>query len=708
MHGAHEVLQAIAIVLCVAAVTTVLFQRLRQPVVLGYILAGLVVGPFVPIPLVANPEVVTTLSELGVILLMFSLGLEFSLRKLFSVGLTAGLTAVIQCSIMVWLGFVVGRAFGWTTLESIFTGALIAISSTTIIAKAFDEQGIRGKLRELVVGVLIVEDLIAVLLMATLTAISTGAGLSLKDLSFTTGKLVAFLVGLVAVGLFIIPRAVRAVIKLNRPETTLVASVGICFAVALLAQAFGYSVALGAFLAGSLVAESGEEKVVEHLVQPVRDMFAAIFFVSVGMLINPELIAEHWAAILVLTGVVILGKLVSVTLGAFLTGNSTRTSVQAGMSLAQIGEFSFIIAGLGLSLKATGSFIYPVAVAVSAITTLTTPLLIKKSEPVATWVDRKLPKPLQTFVTLYGTWVEKLRAAPRRETLGAGVRRLIRLLVLDAVLLAALVIGTSLSAGSLASFVEARTGVDEDLSKLIIYGGAVVLAVPFLVGVIGMARRLGATLAEAALPARTDGKLDLAAAPRRVLLVTLQVGIVLLVGIPVVVVTQPFLKGAMGPLVVLAMVGALGVAFWRGATNLHGHVRAGAQVLVAALAAQSHSKEPGAEEHALDHVQGLLPGLGAPASVRLEETSPGAGKTLAEVNLRGLTGATVLAIQRGEESVSVPTAQEVLRPGDVLALTGTCEAVDAAKALLLGTTPVAVEAAAASAESPAPETRAHG
>ncbi|WP_338863290.1 cation:proton antiporter [Myxococcus stipitatus] len=706
MHGAHEVLQAIAIVLCVAAVTTVLFQKLRQPVVLGYILAGLVVGPYVPIPLVANPDVVTTLSELGVILLMFSLGLEFSLRKLFSVGLTAGITAVIQCSIMVWLGIVVGKAFGWTTLEGLFVGALIAVSSTTIIAKAFDEQGVRGRMRELVVGVLIVEDLIAVLMMATLTAISTGAGLNVKDLTFTTGKLVAFLVGLVAVGLFIIPRAMRAVIKLNRPETTLVTSVGICFAVALLAQSFGYSVALGAFLAGSLVAESGEEKLVEHLVQPVRDMFAAIFFVSVGMLINPALIAEHWAAILVLTLVVILGKLFGVTLGAFLTGNGTRTSVQAGLSLAQIGEFSFIIAGLGLSLKATGTFIYPVAVAVSAITTLTTPLLIKVSGPVATWVDRKLPKPLQTFVTLYGTWVEKLREAPRRETLGAGVRRQIRLLVLDAVLLVALVIGTSLSAESMARFVEARTGVDEDLSRNLILGGAVLLAVPFILGVIGIARRLGVMLAEAALPARTDGKLDLAVAPRRVLTVTLQVGIMLLVSIPVVMVTQPFLKNAAGPLIVLTLVGVMGVTFWRGATNLHGHVRAGAQVIVAALAAQSHSKEPGAQDddHALDHVQGLLPGLGAPASVRLEETSPVAGKSLAEVNLRGLTGATVLAIQRGEESVSVPTAQEVLRVGDVLALMGTCEAVEAAKALLTG----AMASAPAPVEPPPSETRAHG
>ncbi|WP_164017624.1 cation:proton antiporter [Pyxidicoccus trucidator] len=682
MHGAHEVLQAIAIVLCVAAVTTVLFQKLRQPVVLGYILAGLVVGPYVPIPLVANPEVVTTLSELGVILLMFSLGLEFSLRKLFAVGFTAGLTAVIQCTIMVWLGFVVGRAFGWTSLESIFTGAIIAISSTTIIAKAFDEQGIRGRLRELVVGVLIVEDLIAVLLMATLTAISTGTGLSLGELSLTTGRLIAFLVGLVAVGLFIIPRAVRYVVRLNRPETTLVASVGICFAVALLAQAFGYSVALGAFLGGSLVAESGEEKVVEHLVQPVKDIFAAIFFVSVGMLIDPALVVKYWAAILVLTLVVITGKILSVSLGAFLTGNGTRTSVQSGMSLAQIGEFSFIIAALGLSLKATREFIYPVAVSVSAITTLTTPLLIKLSGPTATWVDRKLPKPLQTFATLYGTWVERLREAPRRETLGAGVRRLIRLLVLDAALLVALVIGTSLAAGRVAVLIEARTGLGQELSKNLIIIAAVLLSVPFLVGVVSLARRLGTMLAEVALPRRTDGKVDLAAAPRRLLVVTLQVVTVIIIGVPVVAITQPFLRGATGLLIILALLLTLGVAFWRSATNLHGHVRAGAQVIVAALAAQSHSKEPGAEEHALDDVPKLLPGLGEPVPVRLEETSPAVGRTLAQLNLRGLTGATVLAIQRGEESVSVPTAQEVLRSGDVLALTGTHDAVEAAKGLL--------------------------
>ncbi|WNG50122.1 potassium transporter [Archangium minus] len=687
MHNAHDFLLALAMVLCVAAVTSVVFQRLRQPVVLGYIIAGLIIGPHVPIPLVADAAIVHTLSELGVILLMFSLGLEFSLRKLVQVGPTAGLTAVIQCSLMIWLGFVVGRAFGWTPLESIFTGAIIAISSTTIIAKAFDEQNIHGKLREIVVGVLIVEDLIAILLMATLTAISTGAGLSAGQLTLTVGRLALFLAGLIGIGLLVIPRTVRAIHRLQRPETLLVASVGICFAIALLAQSFGYSVALGAFLAGSLVAESGKEKDVEHLVQPVRDVFAAIFFVSVGMIIDPALIAQHWVAVLVLTVVVILGKLVGVGLGVFLTGSGTRTAIQSGMSLAQIGEFSFIIAGLGLSLNATGQFIYPIAVAVSAITTLTTPFLIRASGPVANLVDRKLPKPLQTFAALYGSWVEELRSAPPRQTAGAKIRRKIRLLLLDAALLAAIIIGTSVRLDRMAAAVESWIGLDAPVARMLVIGLASALAAPFCVGVVQVARALGTLLAETAFPA-AEGRLDRAAAPRRALVVTLQLASVLIVGAPLVAVTQPFLPGVLGAAVLLVLLVVLSVAFWRSATNLQGHVRAGSQVIVAALAAQSHQDKSEAHHGKdLKTVHAILPGLGEPTPVRLETSSPAVGRTLAELNLRGMTGATVLAIRRGEEQVVVPTANEMLRAGDVLALAGTHEAIDAARAVLDGSPP---------------------
>jgi CPA2 family monovalent cation:H+ antiporter-2 len=682
MHDAHEFLRALTVVLCVAAVTTVVFQRLRQPVILGYILAGLLIGPHVPSPLVADTSVVRTLSEIGVILLMFSLGLEFSLRKLVEVGPTAALTAVVETSLMMWLGFTVAQLFGWSVMESLFTGAVIAISSTTIVAKAFQEQRVTGKLREIVVGVLIVEDLIAILLMASLTAIATGSGLAAGPLAMTVGRLVAFLVGLVAVGLFLVPRAVRLVNRLNRPETTVVASVGLCFAMALLAQKFGYSVALGAFIAGSLVAESGEEKQIEHLVEPVRDIFAAVFFVSVGMLIDPALILQYWPAILVLTAVVMLGKIIGVSLGSFLTGSRLRTSIQSGMSLAQIGEFSFIIAGLGLTLRATGDFLYPVAIVVSAITTLTTPWLIRASGPTASWVDRKLPRPLQTFTVLYGSWVEGLRNAPRAASTTAYIRSLLRRLLLDAALFTGIIVGITSSRGKLIAFARDNTGIQESLAFPLLIGIAVLLAAPFFLGVIRVGRKLGLTLAEVVLPAGGENRVDFAAAPRRLFTVTLELVIVIMVGAPLLALTRPFLPGAQGGALILLFIAVLGVAFWRSATNLQGHVRAGAEVIVDVLARQSQGRGSEAREDNLKQVEQLLPGLGALTAVRLETSSPAVGRTLAELNLRALTGASVLAITREAGNVVAPAAGETLRAGDVLALTGTQEAIEAARTLL--------------------------
>jgi monovalent cation:H+ antiporter-2, CPA2 family len=691
---AHSFLVALTVVLGVAAVTTVVFQRFHQPVVLGYILAGFIVGPNVPVPLVADREIVQTLSELGVILLMFSLGLEFSLGKLFKLGPTAGLTALLQSSLMVWLGFICGQLFGWSTVESLFCGAIIAISSTTIIAKAFDEQKIRGPLRELVVGVLIVEDLIAILLMAILTAVASGTGLSAADMALTVGKLALFLVGLIAIGLLLVPRVTRAIVRLGRPETTLVASVGFCFGVSLLAHALGYSVALGAFIAGSLIAESGEGPTIEHLVTPVRDIFAAIFFVSVGVLIDPSLIARHWPVILVLTLVVVVGKVVGVSIGAFLTGNSVRTSVKAGMSLAQIGEFSFIIAGLGLSLNATGAFLYPIAVAVSAITTLTTPWLIRASGPVAAFVDRKMPRPIQTFLALYGSWVEQYRSgAQNPNTRGSALRRLIRLLALDVALLAALAIGTSLALSPFTRFVAQRLGIGPILARPALVLVALLLALPLITGMVRVARQLGLAISEVAMPAAPAGTLDLAATPRRALVVTLQLATLLLTGLPFLAVTQPFLGGVYGPVLFGVLLLALGLAFWRGATELQGHVRAGSQAIIEALIAQARPSNPRPAESAFDagsatqaelFLRTSLPGMGQPTPVQLDATSPSIGKSLAELNLRGVTGATVLAITRGDAGVLIPTAKEVLRAGDTLALAGTHEAIDDAKLFLAG------------------------
>jgi CPA2 family monovalent cation:H+ antiporter-2 len=679
MHGPQAFLPTLALVLCVAAVTTVLFQRIRQPVVLGYLLAGMIVGPHVPVPLVADVATVHALSELGVILLMFSLGLDFSLPKLVRVGPTAGLVAAIQCSLMIWLGYVTGQLFGWTRLESFYVGALIAISSTTIVVKAFAEHHVSGKLAEIVFGVLIVEDLIAIFLLAVLTTLSSGTSLTAAGLAATAGRLVSFLALVLGSGLLIVPRLIRAVVRLGRPETTVVASVGLCFAFALVADAAGYSVALGAFLAGALVAESGEVAVVEHVVQPVRDIFAAIFFVAVGMLIDPALIAAHWGAPLVFTAVVVVGKLAGVAVGVFLTGAGIRAAVQAGMSLAQIGEFSFIIAGLGLSTGATREFVYTLAVAVSAVTTLLTPLLIGASDRVATLVDRKLPKPLQTFVALYGTWLERLRAAPAAHGTGFRVRRLSRFLLVDAAVLAGVVASASTYGPTLIATVAPRLGLPPALGRALLLAVTAVLCVPFGIGIIRCVQSLGFTLAVAALPPEERTRVDLADAPRRVLVVTLQLAVLLVVGAPLIAITQPFLPPFQGAAVFALALVALAIAFWRSATNLQGHARAAAEIIVEAL---RHQVAPRLDEHALDPLQGMLPGLGAPVALRLEPGSYAVGKTLAALNLRGLTAATVLAIVRPTEPVLVPTGHETLQNGDVLALAGTHEAIAAARRLL--------------------------
>jgi CPA2 family monovalent cation:H+ antiporter-2 len=435
-------------------------------------------------------------------------------------------------------------------------------------------------------------------------------------------------------------------------------------------------VALGAFIAGSLVGESGEEKAIERLILPVRDLFAAIFFVSVGMMLDPSVIVEHWPAVTVLTLVVIVGKFLGVSIGAFLAGNGTVTSVRAAMSLAQIGEFSFIIAGLGISLHATGEFLYPVAIAVSAITTLTTPWLIRAAKPVASFIDRKLPPSLQTFTALYGTWVEQLRERNQgKET--SRMRRWIKLLAFDTAILVGLVIGAALFMTHFVDWVTAEIDVSLPVAFTLLALTVSVLALPFLIGIFRITRAIGAFVSRTVLPPVVPGKVDLAESPRRVLVVTMQLTMALVVGLPILALTQPFLPGWIAAMTLALLLVILGVFFWRSAANLQGHVKAGAEMIVEALVAQAR-KRAKTDQETLDQIKQLMPGIGEPIPLRLDESSAAVGKTLAQINLRGLTGASVLAILHGESGVTVPTASEVLRAGDVLALAGTRDSVAAA------------------------------
>lgn len=679
MHGERLFLADLALVLCVAAVTSVLFRRLRQPVVLGYLLAGVIVGPHTPTPLFlfADSENLEILSELGVILVMFSIGLEFSLRKLVHVFPRAGLVGLVQIGAMLWLGYVTGRALGWSSTQSFFAGAIVSVSSTMIIAKVFAERRVERKLSDLVLGVLIIEDLAAILMLAVLTAVATGEGQTASVLASTAGRLGAFLLALTVGGYLFVPRAIRAVAKLDSPETLLVASVGLCFAFALLAGASGYSVALGAFLAGSLVAESGRQKPVEHMVAPLRDLFAAVFFVSVGTLVDPLAVAENWAAVVLFTAIVVVGKVASVSLGAFLSGYDPSTALKAGMVMPQIGEFSFILAGVGVASGAIEPALYGIAVSVSVVTTFLTPWLVGLSEPLALSIEHRLPKPLRTFASLYGSWLEELRARPRRDPLRFQLLKHAGWLVLDVLCFAGVVIGTSLFLERLVALLDESAGTTHDVGRVLVLLGAGVVALPFVVGIVRLSRALGAELATAVLPREESGRPDLARAPRRAFVVALQLAIVIVVGGPLLALTQPFVPILYQAGVVLCALGALAFVFWRRAADLEAHVQAGAQVVVEVLARQGTREEP-----SLEDVQPLLPGLGEVTPVRLAPESPAVGRTLAELDLRARTGASVIAIRRTEGGLVAPTGREVLRAEDVLALAGSREAIQAARLAL--------------------------
>jgi CPA2 family monovalent cation:H+ antiporter-2 len=400
----HNFLEDLAIVLCVGAFATVVFQMLRLPLVVGYLVAGMVVGPHLGIPLYANQTRIHVISELGVALLIFSIGLEFDLRRLLRLAPTCGLVTIVQVAIMLTAGYAMGRLLGWTVIESMFAGAIISISSTTIVAKVFAERKVEARLRELCFGILLVEDLVAILLLAMLTVVARDKVLSLTVLAGVSGRLFLFLAALLMGGLITVPYVVRAVSRLNRAETMTVASVGICFLFALLAERFGYSVALGAFLAGSLVAQSGKGAEVEHAIAPVRDLFGALFFVSVGMLIDPPVLLQFWPGLIVMTLVVVVGKIVGVTSGALLIGESPRVAVEAGFALAQIGEFAFIMADVGLQAKVTRDFLYSMAVAVSATTAFLTPFLISASTPAADLLRHHTPGLVHRVIRRYVSW----------------------------------------------------------------------------------------------------------------------------------------------------------------------------------------------------------------------------------------------------------------------------------------------------------------
>lgn len=384
----------LGLILGAAAVVTLLFRYLKQPLVLGYLIAGFLVGPhFTLFPTIVETENVQVWAEIGVIILLFSLGLEFSFKKLMKVGGSASISAMSEIIIMLFLGYFTGQAFGWSKMDSIFLGAILSVSSTTIIIRAFEELGIKGqKFAGLVFGVLIVEDLATIVLLVLLSTIAVSQQFAGTEMLYSISKLGFFLTLWFIGGIFFIPSLLKKIKPLLTDEMLLIISLSLCLLMVYLASQAGFSPALGAFIMGSILAETTQGIKIEHLVTPIKDLFGAVFFVSVGMLIDPEIIVQYWLPVTVILVVTIVGKLFSSGLGALISGQTLKTSVQTGLSLAQIGEFSFIIATLGMTLNVTSPFLYPITVAVSAITTFTTPYMIKFSFPFAAKINSLLPK----------------------------------------------------------------------------------------------------------------------------------------------------------------------------------------------------------------------------------------------------------------------------------------------------------------------------
>ena len=391
-----NVVRDLAVILISAGVFTIISKALKQPLIIGYILAGFLIGPNVSFfPGISSEATVHQWSEIGIIFLMFGLGLEFSFKKLLKVGDSAIVTAVVKFVGVFIIGFVTAQALSWSFMESVFLGGLLSMSSTMVVLKSYDDLGLKNKpYAGVVFGTLVVEDLIAILLMVLLSTMAVSQSFAGKELIMNIAKLVFFLILWFLVGIYVIPTLLKRAKKYLNDEILLIVSIGLCFGMVALATSVGFSSALGAFVMGSILAETTESEHIDHIVEPIKNLFGAIFFVSVGMMVAPSVIIEHWAIILLIAVIVIISHIIFAGAGIILTGNGLNNAVHTGFSLAQLGEFGFIIAGVGCTLGVMRDFIYPVIIAVSVITTFTTPFMIKLADPCYSLLSKRLPASL--------------------------------------------------------------------------------------------------------------------------------------------------------------------------------------------------------------------------------------------------------------------------------------------------------------------------
>jgi CPA2 family monovalent cation:H+ antiporter-2 len=570
----HEIgfIRDLAMVMIVAGATTVLFQRLRQPVLLGYILAGVLIGPHTPGMLVDDPRAIADISDLGVVLLMFTLGLEFSVRKLREVGIGVLAVAVGEVGLMLWIGFGIGGLFGWRGMDALFLGAIISLSSTMVATRTLSAGGQRElPFARLVVGLLVAEDMLTIILLTLLTAVAIGGSVQAETAFTLIGHLGLFVVVGMILGLLLLPRLVDYVAAFGRDETLLVSVLGICFGASLLAAWMGFSVALGAFLAGAVVAESRSVGRVLQLVEPLRDMFAALFFVAIGLKIDPAMLLQYAGPALLIAAVVIVGKTLACSVGIFIVGHDARTALRSGLGMAQIGEFSFVIATLGLSLGVISAFIYPIAVAVSVLCMAASPYLTRSAEALANSAARVTPRSLRLLASNYSGWLEHLKPVNENAALAAILRRLLWHIAINVLLVVTLfMLGAYVNAHSWSWF--STLGIGRDVRHTLIWACALFLSLPMLIAVYRKAEALGMLLAELGISERFAGSYTqpIRQVLARIIPLATLLALALLVSALGSTILPP--RGIALLLVLLGIV--LAVVLWRGLVQLHARLQA--------------------------------------------------------------------------------------------------------------------------------------
>ena len=645
-----DLISDLGLILITAAIAVLLFRMLKQPLVLGYLVAGFLAGSeFDFFPTVKDVNSVKVWAEIGVIFLLFSLGLEFSFKKLMKVGGTASITAFTQIIAMVTIGFFVGQLMGWNKMNSIFLGVILSISSTTIILKTFDELGVKSqKFAGNVIGSLIVQDIIAILMMVLLSTIAVSQQFSGMELVFSVLKLLFFLTIWFVVGIFFIPTLLKKAKHLLTDEMLLIISLALCLLMVIFAAGVGFSPALGAFIMGSIIAETTQAEHIEHLVKPVKDLFGAVFFVSVGMLINPETLVEYAFPVAVLTLVVIFGQSLSSTIGALLSGQPLKQSIQTGMSLSQIGEFSFIIATLGTTLKVTSDFLYPIVVAVSAVTTFTTPFMVKFAAPFSGYVEKKLPRKWVKRIQLYSANTEEIKSISNWQIV---LRSYLIQVVIHSIIIVAVIL---LSSNFILPLVQGSRFGNATAALI-----TLIILSPFLWAL--SLRRVAVKEVSILMEEKKHQGPIIMLVIFRIVLTLFYVGFVL----------NTFFSSGVAFIAFMLAIGAY-ILFPKRLHAVYNKIESH-------FLSNFNDREIRKENKRQNT---LSPWDGHMAEFEIAKESNLAGKTLEELTIREQFGINIASIRRGEVLINIPIRTERLFPGDEISVIGTDDQVKEFKIFL--------------------------